>query len=572
MRWISWCAAAAGVLAMNAAQADNPEVVRELLSNPKMEQLYGRTYQSLVDRVEPDGFFQESLTGAYAGMFPRTVGALVSLFAETGEWKRARDVVDMCFRAARDHELDRNLHVFDRPVHHQPVEQSDVAVNVKQDIALYRLDAPYIGAQRFIAGSKPVRAIEALITGAMRGEMQVQLMAHLDKGPVYAQTTLTVNDNKSSLRWLRMAFPKPAVLPAGETVWITLQWKGEGRPVWFGLANAPGNPLAGGAAYDPGHWLNHPGHLTAFAVDTGSLKHRRSAGRTLLISRMDQLDGNLHVIWGWAKVAENGVDPKWADRTWKQAARLMDVASDWPYLPPQAPPMWPGLARNICLEHSRETRYWDTHDLLTNCWMAEALRAMAAEAAKRGDTARARTWTQRLQALEQAMHNHLVMELDGKKVYAEMRLPNGRDGVIFDGLSWVNWSPWQTDWKGADPAILRNTLDAARKRMDTVWNGHVIVLDEWGPDGRVAQQVIGKGVGWDIEASLQYGQWDRIAHWLRFLLEENKAELYAEAFNLIDGKMVMQDPGNGEQAAWWCRGIARLRKAVGLPVVPATVK
>ncbi len=572
MRSITWCAAVAGMLAMSATQADSPQVVRELLSSPQLEQLYSRTYHSLVNRVEPNGFFQESLTGAYAGMFPRTVGGLVSLFAETGEWKRSRDLVDMCLRAARDFELDRNLHVFDRPIDRVPVENSDLAVNTFQETALYRLDAPYMGAQRFVAGAKPVRAIEVMVAAVVNGELQVQLTADVVNGPVYAQVTLPVVNGNPSPKWLRVAFPRPVRLPAGKPIWITLQWKGAGVPVWFGHPHATGHPLAGAAAHDPGQWLDHPGHITAFAVDTGSLRHLSRKGRTTLISRMDQLDGNLHVIWAWAKVAEQGVDPKWADRTWKQVARMMDVASDWPYLPPQSSPMWPGLARNVCLEHSRETRYWDTHDLLTNCWMAEALRAMAAEAGRRGDAEHQRLWTIRMQGLESAIHNNLVMELDGKQVYAEMRLPNGRDGVIFDGLSWVNWSPWQTDWKGANPTILRNTLDAARKRLETVWNGHVIVFDEWGPDGRVAQQVIGKGVGWDMEASLQYGQWDRIAHWLRFLMDENKADLYAEAFNVIDGKMVMQDPGNGEQAAWWCRGMARVRKAVGLPVVPQTAQ
>jgi hypothetical protein len=33
-----------------------------------------------------------------------------------------------------------------------------------------------------------------------------------------------------------------------------------------------------------------------------------------------------------------------------------------------------------------------------------------------------------------------------------------------------------------------------------------------------------------------------------------------------DGRWTLKDPGNGEQAAWYCWAMARLRKALGLPV------
>lgn len=554
------------------ANAESPQAVRDLLSNPKVEQLYGKTYASLVERVQPDGFFQESLTGAYPGMFPRTVGALVALFAETGEWKKARDVVDVCMRAAQEYGLDRHLHIFDRPLNNVPVENSDAVVVPEFDYALYRLDPPYQAAQRFVAGARPVRAVAVLVAAVGTGTMHARLTADPEEGPIYAETKVDITDRNVSMRWLRLEFPSPVQLPNGQDVWLKLQWSGAGIPLWFGRTDAAGHRWAGGQAKDAQQWYRHPANLASFAIDTGRLRFKSTKGDFLAISRNDQLDGNLHVIWGWAKVAESGVDPQWADRTWKQAARQMDVASDWPYLPIQLAPMWPGLARNVCFEHSREGRYWDTHDLLTNCWMAEALRAMAAEAGRRGDAERQQRWTQRLHAVEAAIHAKLVAEIDGKRIYAEMRLPDGWDGSIYDGLSWVNWAPWQTDWKGADPHILRNTLDVCRSKMERVYNGNRIIYAAWGPEGHVSQQVIGKGVGWDIDACPQYGEWDRIAEWLRFLAETNTAELYAEAFNYVDGRMAMQDPGNGEQCAWWCQAIARARKAVGLPVVPNAAK
>ena len=66
------CLLVAAVQAWGLTAAD----VAERLKSDFHQGLYARTYNSLLERVEAEGFFQESLTGAYAGMFPRTVGGL----------------------------------------------------------------------------------------------------------------------------------------------------------------------------------------------------------------------------------------------------------------------------------------------------------------------------------------------------------------------------------------------------------------------------------------------------------------------------------------------------------------
>jgi hypothetical protein len=65
------------------------DLVAQQLRSDFFQKLYRNTYENLISRVEPDGFLRESMTGAYVGMFPRTVGAIVSLFLETDELDRA---------------------------------------------------------------------------------------------------------------------------------------------------------------------------------------------------------------------------------------------------------------------------------------------------------------------------------------------------------------------------------------------------------------------------------------------------------------------------------------------------
>ena len=43
--------------------------IRNELQSPEIYGLYQRTYYSLLDRIDPDGFLQESLTGRYPVCF-----------------------------------------------------------------------------------------------------------------------------------------------------------------------------------------------------------------------------------------------------------------------------------------------------------------------------------------------------------------------------------------------------------------------------------------------------------------------------------------------------------------------
>ena len=543
------------------------------LQSPFIEGLYRRTYQSILDRVESDGYFQESVNGAYVGMFPRTVGGLVSLFMETNEKEKARKVVDIVLRSIKANNMHRSPHVMDRnQVENAPVPAKGVLVSLDHSIALYKLNGGFSGAQKFVAPDEPIIAAEAWISAGYSGKSIIE--CSISESPAGTIKISSVELPKSraseSGKWTRFTFNKPVELIHGHTYYLHMKATGDAGCVWWGSVDDTGNPLAGGYGHDPNpdQWLWNPKHITAFALDTGNLKHRKS-DRYPIISRMDQLDGNFHVLTAWAMVTLNSDTGKWEDATYPQIVDMVNTAIDSPYLFPQVDRIWPGLIHNFCLEHSREGRYWDTWDILTQSWACRGLRLLTKVAEKRGDAVNAKRWRDAYNGIEKAIREKLTMDVDGKLVYAEMRLPNGGDGTLFDGLSWVNLSPVQAQWDGADPQILRDTIYTLRRKAAINWHGRVVTGVQWTPPNTGGDpQVIGKGVGWDIAYAAQEKDYATIINWLDFIEAENYTNLYAEAFNLIDGKTVIQDPGNGEQVSWWCWGIARARKAARLPAVP----
>lgn len=543
------------------------------LQSAFIEGLYKRTYQSILDRVESDGYFQESVNGAYVGMFPRTVGGLVSLFMETGEKEKARKVVDMVLKSAKANNMHRCPHVLDRKqTENVPVPATGTIVSLDHSIALYKLDQGFSGAQKFIAPDEPIIAAEAWISAGYSGKAVIRCSisdSYKDTNGI-ASVSISKSSASESGKWTRFKFQKPVKLTPGNTYYLHIKANGDASCVWWGSVDNTGNPLAGGYGHDPNpdQWVDNSDHITAFALDTGDLKHKRST-RYPIISRMDQLDGNFHVLTAWAMVSLNSDTGKWEDNTYPQIVDMTNTAIDSPYLFPQVDRIWPGLIHNFCLEHSREGRYWDTWDILTQSWACRGLRLLTKVAERRGDTANAKHWRDAYTQIEKAIREKLTMNIDGKLVYAEMRLTNGGDGTLFGGLSWVNLAPVQAQWDGADPVILRNTIYTLRKKAAINWHGRIVTGVQWTPPSIGGDpQVIGKGVGWDIAYAAQEKDYATIINWLDYIEAENYTSLYAEAFNLIDGKTVIQDPGNGEQVSWWCWGIARARKSVGLSPAP----
>lgn len=556
------------VIMSSAVSAKNINDVKSRLTDPVIESLYTRTYNSILERSEPDGYFQESVNGAYIGMFPRTVGGLTSLYLETGELEKARRHVDLVLRNAKANKLNRCAHVIGRPVSMNI--KSGKNINSQQTIALYRLDPPFMGAQYFVSDGKPVEAIYANLSGSA-GDFDVICSISEDlQTPVIAMAKIPVKEVGKTNEWTKFSFDKPVKLEKNKRYIFKIQAEKAARtyPCWQGITNNQGKLYSCATDNNGRDWMMHEGNQTAFAVDTGDNIKWEKIENQIVYSRGDQVDGNLHVLASWAMIVLNSNSKKWEDSTYGQVADMLDVVMDRPYYAPRADRIWPGLVKNHMFEHSREGRYWDCWDILTQSWALRTLELMVQVAERRGDSARALAWSNGLNELRNNVNTSLTMDVDGKRVYAEMRKANSADGVLLDGMSWVNFGMTASQYSGFDKEILKNTYDVFREKATLNWRGFRVWGDEWDFNGRVAPQVIGKGVGWDIAYSMESGDYDWVCGWLDFIKSENSTNLYAEAFNLIDGETVIQDDGNGEQTSWWCWGMARARKACGLPVVP----
>ena len=561
------------VPALHAATMDD---VRTRLSSPFHQGLYSRTYRDILRRVEPSGYYQESLTGAYAGMFPRTVGGLTSLFLETGELGKAEAILGYVLRAIEVNGMERVPHVIDRERRQRdPVGDAGSLAQTQHTIALYRLDQPerFGGCQEFTAPREPVRAIELWLNGYQcEGTVTLEIAATL-AGPAVARAKVDGKLLTPGGDWVRFEFAPAAKLGAGKHYVARASFSGKGVPAWFGLEHATGRTIGAAHGRDeqikPG-WLEIPVHAAAFAGDTGALRHVEREVLPIL-DDADQIDGQAHVIVSWARLAVRRGPTPFEDRTYPLVAKLMDRSTDWPYLTPYFANLpiaacMTGLVRNVCLEHSRDGRFWDTFDILTQSFICAALKDMARVAERRGDGAHALRWRGRLQGLQSAIAARMTRQLDGKTVYLEMRLPDGGGGVPFGGLGWLNLGPVAAQWEGVDRDVLRNTVAAYRKRAMFEAGGATAIATDWWPDRPLEKTVIGKGVGWEMAYSLREKEPERICQLLDAVEAINETPLYMESAGLgADGKWHAGDPGNGEQCSWWCWGMARARKAAGLP-------
>ncbi len=309
-----------------------------------------------------------------------------------------------------------------------------------------------------------------------------------------------------------------------------------------------------------------------------------AAGKvTQEFSTDDQADGELHVILAYARLVLSGRASKdFEDAYYPDVKAYLDKLMRQPYFyyeehcpvdvyPFMFPPESLKLIFNCALEHSRENRRWSVFDLLTQSFGGAALEAMAGVAEKRGDGESAAFWRGRLRLLTEGIDRYMTREIDGKKVYLEMRIPDGGWGRPFTGMSWINFSPVAAGWQGLPPEVLDHTIEYIRRK---IWreapytNGRYYMATEFNEDGGVNPNILGKVIGWDLAYSARKEDYAHILSWIEFLEEVNRCDLLAENLSPADGEWKIADGGNGEQCSWWCWGMAVLRASLGLPPAP----
>jgi hypothetical protein len=262
-----------------AAALTTRKDVLKLLNSPFQRKLFQNTYATLVHRVAPDGYLPESLTGAYGGMFPRTVGPYVFLMLETHQWGLARKVLQYTLNATAQAHIHRVPHVIGpASTEITPLIDSANPGQLFHSIVLYNLKLPdFGGAQPFKAISDKLYGADMWLSGNGKGKLSVAVVRHPDDKTPLAAATVAADRLSPQGGWVQVQFNKPVALQKGVTYDLRLQFTGHGNAIWWGLNNVSDNPFGGCYSHDkpPLGWRFHPTYLTAFALNYGTLKTRR---------------------------------------------------------------------------------------------------------------------------------------------------------------------------------------------------------------------------------------------------------------------------------------------------------
>ncbi|SEP19183.1 hypothetical protein SAMN05428947_10864 [Mucilaginibacter sp. OK283] len=311
-----------------------------------------------------------------------------------------------------------------------------------------------------------------------------------------------------------------------------------------------------------------------------------------IISDEHQIDGQAHVLLAWARLALKRGHTNFEDKTWPLVSAIMKRTCDRTFFQHGWWSVEPGLVRNISFEHSREGRRWDVWDLLTQSFVGAALNDMATVAERRSETKLAADWRKKMEILQQGIRKNLTTVRNSDTTYLEMRLPDSNGGTPYLGMGWVTLSPVAAQWEGLNHQVMRNTVKAMQQGMLKKTNGLAWMPTDSYPDGTVSNEIIGKGQAWEMEFARTEKDYNRIKAILDLIKIVNAPKpVYMEG-GWLDGNGHKQsekisdtdlaamnnavwktkDAGNGEQCAWWCWAMARLRVAAGLPAEPARVK
>lgn len=407
--------------------------------------------------------------------------------------------------------------------------------------------------------------------------------------------------------------------PAHDTLYSILQspfFEKLYADTYYSLLDRMGNdgylPESLSGAYD-GMYCRTTGALVSLFIETGRYKEAerniqcildavaendmeriphvigdKKDGRYKIISNENQIDGQAHVILAWARLALKRGSTGFEDRTWPLVSKLMVRTCDRTYFQFGRWSVEPGLVRNLSFEHSREGRRWDTWDLLTQSFVGASLKDMAEIAGRRGATQLADDWQKKLTILSLGIQKNLTAVRNGKTTYLEMRLPDSDGGIPFVGMGWVCLSPVAAGWEGLEHEVMKNTVAEMRRTMLKSTNGVVWMPTDGYPDGSVSNEIIGKGMGWEMEFSRREKDYARVRQILALIkivqadktiymeggwlegngLKQSQKITGKDLAKMKDAIWKSKDAGNGEQCAWWCWAMARLRKEAGLPAEP----
>ena len=261
----------------------------------------------------------------------------------------------------------------------------------------------------------------------------------------------------------------------------------------------------------------------------------------------DQPDGNYMLIHAWVQYVNNAPDTQedkaFIEVTYPIIAGFADYYIENGYIDEDLK-----LMRNPNLEHSREGRYWNDYDLITNVFASQALKEMSEIAQARGDKESAGKWMATSKTLAEGIHENLTTEIEGKTIYAELLNADAGNQMI-EGFSWVNQAFMAAEWYAMDEEIAANTMELYQLKAPMEYKG-TLMLDACYDlkTGASGGHVIGKGFAWDLMYSAKTNDLDRLQYLLDFSVKfSSDTGVYPESWFVDRG---LSDVGNQEHCSW----------------------
>lgn len=275
----------------------------------------------------------------------------------------------------------------------------------------------------------------------------------------------------------------------------------------------------------------------------------------------EQVDGNYMVVTAWAQYVnlcqKSPEDMEFIMASYPQIRTFTNYVLDHEHVYDREK----NLVRNPCVEHAREGRYWNAYDLITNVFASQAFHEMTIIARDLGFVEDADRWEEACNVVTKGINENLVVEFEGKKIYAEMLGYNvdNTELKMVKGFAYENFAPIGADWFAMDLEIMENTAEAYRKHTNYKREGcekfltTVIVLDDNDVPVNWYQECAGKLWGWELILCALKGNRERMKYLLEHRTERLEENLfYAENYRPTS----MSDLLNQENAGVQIYGMA----------------
>ena len=409
-------------------------------------------------------------------------------------------------------------------------------------VPIFAIGAEAYGIQEIPSLNEQITAVDVILgnTNGASGKAEATLYKMQDDKEIIVDTQeIDITDLSASGELVHLKFRLPLVsIDPSSSYYLKIEAPNcaEGSLIWYGTQET-----------DRYETMNANGSVGGEA----SFIAYRSRIRQLSDHR--QIDGNYMLIHAWCQFALEAPDTAqnqtFIKETYPIIRKFASYYLDQGYIDAELK-----LMRNDSFEHSREGRYWNSYDLITNVFASQALHELSTVALDMQDDASAQQWAEASQTLNEGIHENLTTEVDGTKIYAELYDIDHEMNLV-KGMSWVNLAPMAAEWYAMDDQLMLNTLDIYKKYGAQDYDGYQMldVVYDFNTGG-FGNHVIGKGLAWEIMWNRHIGDTERLDTLVQFILDHSTENgVYPETYQLGGS---FSDVGNQEHASWQFYGMS----------------